>query len=124
MAKCEYRSLPNQKDAAKRSTITPRFQDDRPVPENLKIFAKGRSYFIRTYGCQANIRDEEVFAGYLEKAGFVKADSAENANVVLINTCAVRENAEEKIYGEIGLCKANKDKDPDFLLDPRRLRHG
>jgi tRNA-2-methylthio-N6-dimethylallyladenosine synthase len=116
MAKCEYRSLPNQKDAAKRSTITPRFQDDRPVPENLKIFAKGRSYFIRTYGCQANIRDEEVFAGYLEKAGFVKADSAENANLVLINTCAVRENAEEKIYGEIGLCKANKDKDPDFLL--------
>jgi len=116
MAKCEYRSLPNQKDAAKRSANTPRFADERPVPENLKIFAKGRSYFIRTYGCQANIRDEEIFAGYLEKAGFVKADSAENANVVVINTCAVRENAEEKIYGEIGLCKANKDKDPDFLL--------
>jgi len=116
MAKCEFRSLPNQKEAAKRSATTPRFVDDRSVPENLKIFAKGRSYFIRTYGCQANIRDEEIFAGYLEKAGFVKAESAEEANVVVINTCAVRENAEEKIYGEIGLCKANKDKDPDFLL--------
>lgn len=116
MAKCEYRSLPDSKEAAKRSVTTPRFVDDRPVPENLKIFAKGRSYFIRTYGCQANIRDEEVFAGYLEKAGFSKADSEENADLVLINTCAVRENAEEKIYGEIGLCKAKKDRDPDFLL--------
>ena len=116
MAKCDYRSLPDQKLAAGRLASTPRLVDEREVPENLKIFAKGRSYFIRTYGCQANIRDEEVFAGYLEKAGFVRAESCETANVVVINTCAVRENAEDKIYGEIGLCKANKDKDPDFLL--------
>jgi len=116
MVKCDYRSLPDQKLAAGRLASTPRLVDEREVPENLKIFAKGRSYFIRTYGCQANIRDEEVFAGYLEKAGFVRAESCETANVVVINTCAVRENAEDKIYGEIGLCKANKDKDPDFLL--------
>jgi len=116
MAKCDIRSLPDQKLAASRLVTTPRLLDDREVPENLKIFAKGRSYFIRTYGCQANIRDEEVFAGYLEKAGFVRSETSESANVVVINTCAVRENAEDKIYGEIGLCKANKDKDPDFLL--------
>jgi tRNA-2-methylthio-N6-dimethylallyladenosine synthase len=116
MAKCDYRSLPDQKLAASRLKTTPRLIDEREVPENLKIFAKGRSYFIRTYGCQANIRDEEVFAGYLEKAGFVRAERSEDANLVVINTCAVRENAEDKIYGEIGLCKANKDKDPDFLL--------
>jgi hypothetical protein len=75
MAKCEYRVLADQRlAAASRSALTPRLGFDAEVPENLKIFAKGRSYFIRTYGCQANIRDEEVFAGYLEKAGFVKAE--------------------------------------------------
>jgi tRNA-2-methylthio-N6-dimethylallyladenosine synthase len=116
MSSCEIKSLPSQKDAAKRSEVTPRLISSNVVPPALKAFAQGKTYSIRTYGCQANIRDEEIFAGYLERAGFTKAASFEEANLVLINTCAVRENAEEKIYGEIGLCKARKEADPDFLL--------
>lgn len=116
MSGCTYKSLPDQKEAAQRSKETPRLLSSALVPEALASFASGKSYSIRTYGCQANIRDEEIFAGYLEKAGFHKAESFEEADLVLINTCAVRENAEEKIFGEIGLCKARKEKNPDFLL--------
>jgi tRNA-2-methylthio-N6-dimethylallyladenosine synthase len=116
MSACEIKSLPNQKEAAARSETTPRLFSSALVPETLASFARGKSYAIRTYGCQANIRDEEIFAGYLEKAGFRKALSFEEADLVVINTCAVRENAEEKIYGEIGLCKARKEQNPDFLL--------
>jgi tRNA-2-methylthio-N6-dimethylallyladenosine synthase len=116
MAKCIHLSLPEQKKAASKEKETPRLVENRPVPENLKIFAKGRSFYLKTYGCQANIRDEEIMAGYLEKAGFTLTEDPSKANLVIINTCAVRENAEDKIYGEIGTFKANKDKDPDFLL--------
>ncbi|HBX25134.1 MAG TPA: tRNA (N6-isopentenyl adenosine(37)-C2)-methylthiotransferase MiaB, partial [Firmicutes bacterium] len=73
-------------------------------------------YLIKTFGCQANVRDEEVLSGYLEKAGFKKTLDDSKANLVIINTCAVRENAEEKVYGEIGKFKINKTKDPDFIL--------
>src|SRR5574344_1068924 len=116
MSGCTYKSLPDQKEAAQRSKETPRLLSSALVPEALASFASGKSYSIRTYGCQANIRDEEIFAGYLEKAGFHKAKSFEEADLVLINTCAVRENAEEKIYGEIGLCKARKEYYTDTVI--------
>ena len=116
MSSCEIKSLPSQKDAAKRSEVTPRLISSNVVPPALKAFAQGKTYSIRTYGCQANIRDEEIFAGYLERAGFTKAASFEEANLVLINTCAVRENAEDKVYGEIGKFKENHQKDKDFIL--------
>jgi tRNA-2-methylthio-N6-dimethylallyladenosine synthase len=86
------------------------------VPENLKEFAKGRSFYIRTYGCQANLRDEEIMAGYLTAAGFARTQDPRKASLAIINTCAVRENAEEKVYGEIGSYKINKQKDKDFML--------
>ena len=77
---------------------------------------KGKKYFIRTYGCQGNLRDSEVIAGILEFLGYTKADKVENADVVLLNTCAVRENAEEKVFGEIGALKKLKRENPDMIF--------
>lgn len=116
MKKVLIKSLPSKCEAAAPLMNMPRLIENREVPEALKAFAAGKKYFIRTYGCQGNIRDEEVLAGYLEEAGFTRTLEASEANLALINTCAVRENAEEKIYGEIGTFKANKEKDPSFLL--------
>lgn len=116
MSKCVYQSLPDQKKAAMKGTDTPRLFDDRAVSERVRRFAEGKRYYIRTFGCQANIRDEEIMAGYLEKAGFQRTEDPSSANLAIINTCAVRENAEDKIYGEIGSFKANKEKNPSFVL--------
>ena len=81
--------------------------------EEVKTMAQGKNYYIHTYGCQANIRDEETMRGYLEQVGYQKTDNPEEADVIILNTCAVRENAEDKLYGEIGnlkkLRKINKE---------------
>jgi len=61
-----------------------------------------RKYLIETYGCQMNVHDSERMAGLLEQAGFEATDAAEEADVVVINTCSVRERAEEKLYTRLG----------------------
>ncbi|MBA2445614.1 MAG: tRNA (N6-isopentenyl adenosine(37)-C2)-methylthiotransferase MiaB, partial [Nocardioidaceae bacterium] len=61
-----------------------------------------RSYQVRTYGCQMNVHDSERLSGLLEEAGYVRAASGEVADVVVFNTCAVRENADNKLYGNLG----------------------
>ncbi|MCQ2794933.1 MAG: tRNA (N6-isopentenyl adenosine(37)-C2)-methylthiotransferase MiaB [Bacilli bacterium] len=71
----------------------------------LSKYAKGKKYYIYTHGCQANYRDSEIFKGILTKIGFKESKDANHANVILINTCAVRENAENKVLGEIGNLK-------------------
>lgn len=82
----------------------------------LSAFAKGKKYFIRTYGCQANIRDEEIVSAILEKAGFTKTSRSSNADFILLNTCAVRENAEDKVLGELGTLKALKATNKDLII--------
>src|ERR1700710_1754630 len=61
-----------------------------------------RTYEVRTYGCQMNVHDSERLTGLLEKAGYVAAPGGEQADVVVFNTCAVRENADNKLYGNLG----------------------
>ncbi len=61
-----------------------------------------RTYAVRTYGCQMNVHDSERLAGVLEAAGYAKAPDSEGADVVVFNTCAVRENADNKLYGNLG----------------------
>ena len=61
-----------------------------------------RTYEVRTYGCQMNVHDSERLSGLLEDAGYVAAPSGETADVVVFNTCAVRENADNKLYGNLG----------------------
>ena len=61
-----------------------------------------RTYLVRTYGCQMNAHDSERLSGLLEDAGYVRAEDAEQADVVVFNTCAVRENADNRLYGNLG----------------------
>nr|WP_220139871.1 tRNA (N6-isopentenyl adenosine(37)-C2)-methylthiotransferase MiaB [Nocardia huaxiensis] len=61
-----------------------------------------RTYEVRTYGCQMNVHDSERLSGLLEDAGYVKASAGATADLVVFNTCAVRENADNKLYGTLG----------------------
>lgn len=74
--------------------------------------AKGKKFYIYTHGCQANYRDSEILRGILTEIGYKSTNDINNADLVIINTCAVRENAENKVLGEIGnlkVLKKNKD---------------
>ena len=116
MGKKVYKSLPDMSKARNRVDLPLVKVEEIVVPEAVKAFAQGRSYCIKTFGCQANVRDSEIMAGYLEKAGFCKASDEKSASLVIVNTCAVRENAEEKVYGEIGKFKINHTNDKDFIM--------
>lgn len=86
------------------------------IPLRVQERLGGKHYFIHTYGCQANIRDEESMAGLLEAAGMVRTDNVKEASVIILNTCAVRANAEEKLFGEIGNLKALKKTNQDLVV--------
>ncbi|GEL24393.1 tRNA-2-methylthio-N(6)-dimethylallyladenosine synthase [Pseudonocardia sulfidoxydans NBRC 16205] len=75
-----------------------------------------RSYTIRTYGCQMNVHDSERMAGLLESAGYVRADESDEADVVVFNTCAVRENADNKLYGNLGHLAPRKAAKPGMQI--------
>lgn len=70
----------------------------------------GKKVFIRTYGCQMNVYDSERMADLLEPVGYARATSAEDADLVILNTCHIREKAAEKVYSEIGRLKREKKK--------------
>ena len=84
--------------------------------DQLEALVKGEKYYIHTYGCQANVRDEETMRGLLEDVGYIQTDKPEEATLIIINTCAVRENAEDKVYGEIGNLKHLRKKNKDLVL--------
>jgi tRNA-2-methylthio-N6-dimethylallyladenosine synthase len=72
--------------------------------------------FVETYGCQMNIADTEIVLGILQKNGYTLAKNAEDADVILLNTCSIRENAEQRIYGRLGNLKTLKDQNPGLVL--------
>jgi tRNA-2-methylthio-N6-dimethylallyladenosine synthase len=76
---------------------------------NIKVF-------IETYGCQMNFADTEIVLGILKNKGYEVAKSIDEADVILMNTCSIRENAEQRIYGRLGNLKNLKFKKPDLLL--------
>lgn len=76
----------------------------------------GKTYKIDTYGCQGNEADSETMAGILELMGFAKTELEEQADVIIINTCAIRENAENRIWGELGRLKNYKRQNPNLIL--------
>src|SRR3954452_22545648 len=69
----------------------------------------GRTYEIRTHGCQMNVHDSERLAGLLEEAGYARPQRGETPDVVVFNTCAVRENADNKLYGSLGHLRPTKE---------------
>jgi tRNA-2-methylthio-N6-dimethylallyladenosine synthase len=76
----------------------------------------GDRYFVETWGCQMNVLDADKMSGALESHGYVRADAAEDADVILLNTCSIREKAREKVYSELGRLKAIKDLRPEVVL--------
>jgi tRNA-2-methylthio-N6-dimethylallyladenosine synthase len=75
-----------------------------------------RRFFVRTFGCQMNEHDSERIAGLLEADGLVATDSTDDADVVVLNTCCIRENADNKLYGTLGHLKSLKDQRPDMQI--------
>ncbi len=82
----------------------------------LKPIYKGKKYFLRTYGCQMNVHDSEEIRYYLESLGYEKTDILENADIVVLNTCAIRENAKDKVFGYLGRCKHLKQTKKDLII--------
>ncbi|HEY4454860.1 MAG TPA: tRNA (N6-isopentenyl adenosine(37)-C2)-methylthiotransferase MiaB [Pseudonocardiaceae bacterium] len=78
--------------------------------------ASSKTYEVRTYGCQMNVHDSERLAGMLETAGYVPADGDAAPDVVVFNTCAVRENADNKLYGNLGHLYPMKKANPDMQI--------
>ncbi|MBG0828863.1 tRNA (N6-isopentenyl adenosine(37)-C2)-methylthiotransferase MiaB [Planomonospora sp. ID67723] len=75
-----------------------------------------RTYEVRTYGCQMNVHDSERLSGLLEDAGYVPATEGETADVVVFNTCAVRENADNRLYGNLGHLRPAKTDNPGMQI--------
>ena len=80
------------------------------APSPAATETRARTYEVRTYGCQMNVHDSERLSGSHEAAGYVKAPDGERPDVVVINTCAVRENADNKLYGNLGILGTRKKK--------------
>lgn len=116
MAKCEFLSLPEQDLERKRNISFAFNYDGVTIPDILKDYAKSKKYFIHTYGCQANYRDEEIMSGMLELAGYKKAENEKEADLIILNTCSVRENAEDKVFGKIGDLKAYKQENKNVII--------
>ncbi len=74
-----------------------------------------RTYEVRTYGCAMNVHDSERLTGLLEGAGYVPGEPG-NSDIVVFNTCAVRENADNKLYGNLGILNEKKMENPDILV--------
>ena len=81
-----------------------------------KIGDMGLKYYIETYGCQMNEHDSEKIAGMLVKCGYTKADSKQDADFILFNTCCVREHAELRTFGNVGFIKELKQLNPRLIL--------
>ena len=88
------------------------------IAEIMDIRKRGEKpvAYIRTYGCQQNVADSEKIKGMLEQSGFEFADEPDNADFILFNTCAVREHAEDRVFGNVGALKNLKRKHPQILI--------
>ena len=84
--------------------------------EDLRGLGQGKTYYIRTYGCQANVRDSETLSGMFGMMGFIQAGSPEEADISVFNTCAVRRAAEEHVLGELGSLKPLKMRHPEKIF--------
>ncbi len=88
------------------------------ISEIMEIRKRGEKplAFVRTYGCQQNVADSEKIKGMLQSSGFDFTDEPENADFILFNTCAVREHAEDRVFGNVGALKNIKRRHPQILI--------
>ncbi len=106
---------PSIKQARKRLGNNVVINDFILDPKYLNL-GLGLKYLLKTYGCQGNLADSEKIAGILEMMGFEAATTEAEADFVLFNTCAIRENAEERVFGEIGRFEKFRKQNPKMLI--------
>jgi tRNA-2-methylthio-N6-dimethylallyladenosine synthase len=111
-----YFQPPSLSDAKKRGKEEIAVHYDFEIPQELKDMGSGKRYLIRTYGCQMNEHDSETLKGMFEAMNYTWTDDKNEADVILLNTCAIRENAEDKVFGELGHLKALKTEKPNLIL--------
>ena len=86
------------------------------INPDYKTLGIGKSYFVKTYGCQMNVHDSENIRAMLEEMGYKEASNMEDADLILLNTCAIRENAHNKVFGMLGRIKHLKSERPDIMV--------
>ena len=105
--------VPDLKEARKR---TKEKVVEKKVDYTFSKNFVGKKYFLRTYGCQMNMHDSEEIRKYLELLGFTETMVLEESDLVVLNTCAIRENAHDKVFGYLGRCKHLKREKSDLLI--------
>lgn len=111
-----YFQPPSLTDAKKRGKEDIKVHYNFEIPEEMQQFGKDKYYLIQTYGCQMNEHDTETIMGMLESMGYQATEDRRQADVILLNTCAIRENAEDKVFGELGHLKHLKAEKPSLVL--------
>lgn len=107
---------PSYIQAKKRSKEEVKILTDAYIINNeLKKIGMGKKYLVITYGCQANERDSETISAILEDMSFTKTDDFNDADLILLNTCAIRENAHNKVFGMLGRIKHLKEIKPNII---------
>ncbi|HEY9569530.1 MAG TPA: tRNA (N6-isopentenyl adenosine(37)-C2)-methylthiotransferase MiaB [Metalysinibacillus sp.] len=109
-------TAPSLKEAKKRGKEEVNYHKDFEIDEQFANMGVGRKFYIRTYGCQMNEHDTEVMAGIFMALGYEPTENIEESDIVLLNTCAIREGAENKVFGELGFLLKYKRKNPDMLI--------
>ena len=87
-----------------------------PTTPNAASAAGPRTYEVRTFGCQMNVHDSERLSGLLEDNGYAAAVEGDRPDLIVFNTCAVRENADNRLYGTLGQLKPLKDANPGMQI--------
>lgn len=109
-------NLPNLKDAKIRTKDKVKIiKNDYNVPLRMKNFGLNKKYYIKTYGCQMNVHDSENIKAILEDMGFKESKELEEASIIILNTCAIRENAHNKMFGFLGRVKHLKEEKKDII---------
>lgn len=106
---------PSLKDARKRLKKDIK-NIDFEIEEKYLGMGLNKTYMLKTYGCQGNLADSEKIAGIMDELGYKEVFTEVEADVIFFNTCAIRENAENRIYGELGRLKGLKKNNPNLLI--------
>ena len=109
-------NLPNMLAAKKRTKTAVKVLYDDYNVSNIDDIGKNKKYLILTYGCQMNVHDSEYISGIMEDIGYTKTDEMHDADVIIVNTCAIRENAHNKAEGMLGRIKHLKEEKENIIV--------
>ncbi len=107
--------LPDLDKARKRTRSEVKI-DHFKLLDKYKNLGSNKTYYVKTYGCQMNEHDSENICGLLDSCGFTKNDDMESSDLIILNTCSIRENAHNKAFGMLGRLKHLKDKRPNIIV--------